>query len=192
MAVQRVYRGPRARNREARPAGAAGGPLPRPARTGNLVPGARTADMLRARMSEYGGGYGQQQPGPPPGVPPGVPPGGPLSTDGRFWWDGQRWRLVATRPPASAASEAHPPGPGLQQPPAAVATPEPPPAPPAVYPSPAAAPPGIPQVPPAGAPTPASPAPFSGDPDWQARLSGQAAPGPPAPPGPREWQGPAP
>src|ERR1039458_7293518 len=107
MAVQRVYRGPRSRNREARPAGAAGGPLPRPARTGNLVPGARTADMLRARMSESGGGYGQQ----PPGPPPGVPPGGPLSTDGRFWWDGQRWRLVATRPPAAAASGAPPPAP---------------------------------------------------------------------------------
>src|ERR1019366_614515 len=112
MAVQRVYRGPRSRNREARPAGAAGGPLPRPARTGNLVPGARTADMLRARMSESGGGYGQQPPGPPPGVP--------LSADGRFGWDGQRWRRVAIRTLAPAEPVTHPAGPGLEQPPPAV------------------------------------------------------------------------
>lgn len=40
---------------------------------------------------------------------------------------------------------------------------------------------------------PASPAPFSGDPDWQARLSGQTAPVRPAPllPARTEWQPPA-
>jgi len=43
-------------------------------------------------MNDSGGGYGQQPPGPAPGVP--------LSADGRFWWDGQRWRRVAMRPSA--------------------------------------------------------------------------------------------
>src|ERR1039458_690668 len=90
MAVQRGDRGPRSRNREARPAGAAGGPLPRPARTGNLVPGARTADMLRARMSDSGGGYGQQPPGPLPGGAPrsprvGSPPRGPGPAEPPPW-----------------------------------------------------------------------------------------------------------
>jgi len=39
---------------------------------------------------------------------------------------------------------------------------------------------------------PASPTPFSGDPDWQARLSGQIAPARPTPlPGRTEWHPPA-
>jgi len=47
----------------------------------------------------------------------------PLSADGRFWWDGQRWRRVAMRPSAPAVPELPSAAPVRQQPPPATAIP---------------------------------------------------------------------